>query len=71
MVRTGVGISIIPYQAAARDVSSGHLFFSRIEDAAGAGDRLGLPAHEPDSPFGLSETIKAFERVKPKLRLAP
>ena len=31
LVRTGVGISIIPYQAAARDVSSGHLFLSRIE----------------------------------------
>ena len=31
MVRTGVGISIVPYQAAARDVSSGHLFLSRIE----------------------------------------
>ena len=29
LVRNGIGISIIPYQSVARDVTSGHLFCAR------------------------------------------
>jgi DNA-binding transcriptional LysR family regulator len=71
MVRTGVGISIIPYQAAARDVSSGHLFFSRIEGRSLVRETGWVYPRMSRTPRSVSETIKAFERVKPKLRLAP
>ena len=53
MVRNGIGITIIPFQAVARDVSSGHLFCARIEGRhADAGDRLGLPEDEPHAAHG-------------------
>jgi DNA-binding transcriptional LysR family regulator len=71
MVRTGVGISIIPYQAAARDVSSGHLFFSRIEGRSLVRETGWVYPRMSRTPRAVQETIKAFERVKPKLRLAP
>jgi DNA-binding transcriptional LysR family regulator len=71
MVRTGVGISIVPYQAAARDVSSGHLFLSRIEGRSLMRDTGWVYPRMSRTPRAVQETIKAFERVKPKLRLAP
>ena len=71
MVRTGVGISIIPYQAAARDVSSGHLFLSRIEGRSLVRETGWVYPRMSRTPRAVQETIKAFERVKPKLRLAP
>ena len=71
MVRTGIGISIIPYQAAARDVSSGHLFFSRIEGRSLVRETGWVYPRMSRTPRAVEETIKAFERVKPKLRLAP
>lgn len=71
MVRTGIGISIIPYQAAARDVSSGHLFLSRIEGRSLVRETGWVYPRMSRTPRAVQETIKAFERVKPKLRLAP
>ncbi|MCC7180436.1 MAG: LysR family transcriptional regulator [Acidobacteria bacterium] len=71
MVRTGIGISIIPYQAAARDVSGGHLFFSRIEGRSLVRETGWVYPRMSRTPRAVQETIKAFERVKPKLRLAP
>ncbi|MDH4066801.1 MAG: LysR family transcriptional regulator [Acidobacteriota bacterium] len=71
MVRTGIGISIIPYQAAARDVSSGHLFLSRIEGRSLVRETGWVYPRMSRTPRAVSETIKAFDRVKSKLRLAP
>ncbi|MEZ5285310.1 MAG: LysR family transcriptional regulator substrate-binding protein [Vicinamibacterales bacterium] len=71
MVRTGLGISIVPYQAAARDVSSGHLFLSRIEGRSLVRETGWVYPRMSRTPRAVQETIKAFERVKPKLRLAP
>jgi DNA-binding transcriptional LysR family regulator len=71
MVRTGVGISIVPYQAAARDVSGGHLFLSRIEGRSLLRETGWVYPRMSRTPRAVQETIKAFERVKPKLRLAP
>jgi DNA-binding transcriptional LysR family regulator len=71
MVRTGVGISIIPYQAAARDVSSGQLFLSRVEGRSLVRETGWVYPRMSRTPRVVQETIKAFERVKPKLRLAP
>ncbi|HQZ86922.1 MAG: LysR family transcriptional regulator [Acidobacteria bacterium] len=71
MVRTGIGISIIPYQAAARDVSSGHLFLSRIEGRSLVRETGWVYPRMSRTPRAVQETIRAFERVKPKLRLRP
>ncbi len=71
MVRTGVGVSIIPYQAGARDVSNGQLFFSRIEGRSLVRETGWVYPRMSRTPRAVQETIKAFERVKSKLRLMP
>jgi DNA-binding transcriptional LysR family regulator len=71
MVRNGVGISIVPYQAAARDVSSGHLFLARTEGRSLVRETGWVYPRMSRTPRAVQETIKAFERVKPKLRLSP
>lgn len=71
MVRNNVGLSVIPYQAAARDVSSGHLFVSRIEGRSLVRETGWVYPRMSRTPRSVQETIKAFERVKPKLRLSP
>ena len=54
MVRNGLGISIIPWQAAAADVQHKQLFCSRIAGhLAGASDRLALPEDEPAAARGV------------------
>jgi DNA-binding transcriptional LysR family regulator len=70
MVRNGLGISIIPYQAAARDVSSGHLFCARIEGRSLMRETGWIYPRMSRTPRSVQEVIKAFERVKPKLRLS-
>jgi len=69
MVRHGLGISIIPWQAAAADVKTGQLFCSRIE---------GRPLHRQTGwlypkmsrlPRTVSEVIRIFETVRPGLEV--
>ncbi len=71
MVRNGIGISIIPYQAAARDVASGHLFCARIEGRSLLRETGWVYPKMSRTPRAVQEVIRAFERVRPKLRLAP
>ena len=67
MVRNGLGISIIPSPAAASDVRSGQLFHSRI-----AGHKLvrqtgWLYPKMSRLPRTVSEVIRIFETVRPRL----
>jgi DNA-binding transcriptional LysR family regulator len=72
MVRTGIGISIIPYQAAAaRRLERPPVLLAHRGPFADARDRVGLSTKMSRTPRAVQEVIKAFERVKPKLRLAP
>lgn len=71
MVRNGVGISIIPYQAVAREVSSGQLHCARIEGRSLMRETGWVYPRMSRTPRAVQETIRAFERVKPKLRLTP
>jgi DNA-binding transcriptional LysR family regulator len=71
MVRNGIGISIIPYQAAARDVASGHLFCARIEGRSLVRETGWVYPKMSRLPRAVHEVIRAFERVRPKLRLGP
>ncbi|MEW6320238.1 MAG: LysR family transcriptional regulator [Acidobacteriota bacterium] len=71
MVRHGIGISIIPYQAAARDVTSGQLYCARIEGRSLLRETGWVYPKMSRTPRSVQEVIRAFERVKPKLKLAP
>jgi len=71
MVKTGMGIGIVPYQSIAREVRAGQFATSRIEGfeliretgwVYGRGNRI---------PRMIHELFAAFEAVKGKLRLAP
>jgi DNA-binding transcriptional LysR family regulator len=71
MVRNGVGISIIPFQAVSRDVGSGHLFCARIEGRSLGRETGWVYPKMSRTPRAVQEVIRAFERVRPKLRLTP
>jgi DNA-binding transcriptional LysR family regulator len=71
MVRHGIGISIIPYQAVSRDVTSGQLFCARIEGRPLVRETGWVYPKMSRTPRTVQEVIRAFERVRPKLRLAP
>lgn len=71
MVRNGIGITIIPFQAAARDVSGGQLFCTRIEGRSLVRETGWVYPKMSRTPRTVQEVIRAFERVRPKLRLSP
>ncbi len=71
LVRVRLGISIVPYQAVAREVSAGQLFCARI-----AGQRLfretgwvHLKAGRPTRV--VQEMKRMLEEIRPKLKLLP
>jgi DNA-binding transcriptional LysR family regulator len=70
MVRSGLGISIVPWQAVAGDVRAKQLFVSRI-----AGHSLGrqfgwLYPKMTRMPRSVSEVLRVFETVRPRLAAA-
>ncbi len=68
MVRTGLGITIIPYQAVAADVRSRRLFSRRILGHSLIRETGWIYPKMSRLPRTVSEVLTAFERVKPKLR---
>ncbi len=71
MVRNGIGISVIPYLAAAREVTSGHFFCARIEGRALVRETGWVYPKMSRTPRSVQEVIRAFERVRGKLKLGP
>ena len=71
MVKTGLGISIVPYQAVAREVSYGQFFCSRIEGHELARETGWVYARANRVPRMVVELQRAFEEIKGGLRLAP
>ncbi len=71
MVKTGLGISIVPYQAVAREVSYGQFFCSRIEGHELARETGWVYARANRVPRMVLELQRAFEEIKGGLRLAP
>jgi DNA-binding transcriptional LysR family regulator len=67
MVRHGLGISIIPWQAAAADVRTGQLFCSRIAGHALVRQTGWLYPKMTRLPRPVSEVIRVFETVRPRL----
>jgi len=71
MVKTGLGIGIVPYQAIAREVRAGQFFCARIEGHELARETGWVYARANRVPRMLNELLAAFDEVRPRLQLAP
>jgi DNA-binding transcriptional LysR family regulator len=69
MVRTGLGISIVPYQAIAREVRAGQLFCTRIEGQELFRETGWVYARANRTPRMIGELLKAFDEVRGRLEL--
>jgi DNA-binding transcriptional LysR family regulator len=70
MVRHGLGISIVPWQAASADVQMGHLFCSRIEGHPLFRQTGWLYPKMSRLPRSVTEVLRIFETVRPRLQEA-
>lgn len=70
MVRNGLGISIIPWQAAAADVKNKHLFCSRIAGHSIVRQTGWLYPKMTRLPRPVSEVLRVYESVRPALEAA-
>jgi DNA-binding transcriptional LysR family regulator len=70
MVRAGLGISIIPWQAAADDVRGRHLFCSRLAGVSLTRQTGWLYPKMSRLPRTVSEVIRVFDLVRPQLEAA-
>ncbi len=71
MVKTGLGISIVPYQAVAREVADGQFFCSRIEGHELARQTGWVYARANRVPRMVLELQRAFEEIRSGLQLSP
>jgi len=69
MVKTGLGIGIVPYQAVAREVRAGQFFCARIEGHELVRETGWVYARANRIPRMIHELLSAFEAVKSRLRL--
>ena len=71
MVKTGLGVGIVPYQAVAREVRAGQLFCARIEGHELIRETGWVYARANRTPRIVDELLLAFNAIRDKLRLAP
>ena len=71
LVRSEMGITIIPYQAVAREVRSRQLFCARISGAPLVRHTGWVYQRSNKVPRMLEEMFKAYQRILPKLNLSP
>ena len=69
MVKTGLGVGIVPYQAVAREVKAGQLFCARIEGHDLVRETGWVYAKANRVPRMIHELLAAFEAVRNRLRL--
>ncbi|MGE5244097.1 MAG: LysR family transcriptional regulator [Betaproteobacteria bacterium] len=69
MVRTGLGVGIVPYQAVAREVRSGQLFCARVEGHELVRETGWVYMRANRVPRVIDELIQAFADVRRRLRL--
>jgi DNA-binding transcriptional LysR family regulator len=67
MVRNGLGISIIPWQAAAADVRTKQLFCSRIAGHSLVRQTGWLYPKMSRLPRTVTEVLRIFDTVRPRL----
>ena len=71
MVKTGLGISIVPYQAVAREVRAGQFFCARIEGHELARETGWVYPRANRTPRVIQELLAAFDEIRGRLRLSP
>jgi DNA-binding transcriptional LysR family regulator len=71
MVKTGLGIGIVPYQAVAREVRSGQFFCARVEGHELVRETGWVYGRANRVPRVISEVMTAFDTIKGRLQLAP
>ncbi len=71
MVKTGLGIGIVPYQAIAREVRLGQFFCARIEGHELVRETGWVYARTNRVPRMISELLTAFDAIRAKLEVAP
>jgi DNA-binding transcriptional LysR family regulator len=71
MVKTGLGIGIVPYQAVAREVRAGQFFCTRIDGHNLVRETGWVYPRASRVPRVIQELLKAFDEIKGRLRLAP
>jgi len=71
MVKTGLGISIVPYQAVATEVRAGQFFCSRIEGHELVRETGWVYARASRVPRMVQELQSAFDEIRSGLELAP
>lgn len=71
MVKTGLGIGIVPYQSIAREVRAGQFFCARIEGHELLRETGWVYARANRVPRMVHELMKAFDEVKGRLLLVP
>jgi DNA-binding transcriptional LysR family regulator len=71
LVRIRMGITIIPYQAVAREVRGGHLFCARIAGVQLVRETGWVYPRSSRLPRMVEEMFRAFEATMPRLKLAP
>jgi DNA-binding transcriptional LysR family regulator len=69
MVKTGLGIGIVPYQAVAREVRAGQFFCARVEGHELVRETGWVYARANRVPRMIHELLAAFEAIKSRLRL--
>src|SRR5207248_2308029 len=69
MVKTGLGVGIVPYQAVAREVKAGQLFCARIEGHELVRETGWVYARANRVPRMIHELLAAFDAVRSRLRL--
>jgi DNA-binding transcriptional LysR family regulator len=70
MVKTGLGIGIVPYQSVAREVRAGQFATARIDGHELVRETGWVYARANRTPRMINELLAAFEAVKGKLRLS-
>ncbi len=71
MVKTGLGIGIVPYQAVAREVRAGQFFCARIEGHELIRETGWVYARTNRVPRIVHELLGAFDAIKERLQVAP
>jgi DNA-binding transcriptional LysR family regulator len=71
LARAELGVTIVPYQAVAREIAAGQLFCSRIQGASLVRRTGWVHARTPRVPRAVQEILRTFDQLKPRLRLAP
>ena len=71
MVKTGLGVGIVPYQAIAREVQQGQLVCARVEGHELIRETGWVYARATRTPRVIDELLAAFEHIRIRLHLAP